>query len=51
MPPPTDDSATPQSGATVPAPIPQSTTIMASNFMCNVSLPPKLEIHSENLSK
>ena len=42
----TDDSATPQSGAS--APIPQSTTTMASTFMCNVSLPPKIEIHSGN---
>ena len=47
----TDDSVTPQSGASVPAPVSQSTTTMASTFMCNVSLPPKLEIHSGNLSK
>ena len=46
----TDDSVTLQSGASVPAPVSQSTTTMASTFMCSVSLPPKLEIHSGNLS-
>ena len=44
----TDDSATLQSGASIPAPAPtpSSSTTMASTFMCNISLPLKLEIHS-----
>ena len=41
---PSDGDA--NSGATAP-----SASIMASSFMCNVSLPPKLEIHSGKLSK
>ena len=45
------DNATPQSGTSVSTSIPDSVTTMASSFMCNVSLPPKLEVHSTNLSK
>ena len=42
---PSDGDA--NSGATVSA-IAPSASIMASSFMCNVSLPPKLKIHSGN---
>ena len=45
---PSDGDA--NSGATASATAP-SASIMASSFMCNVSLPPKLEIHSGKLSK
>ena len=45
---PSDGDA--NSGATASATAP-SGSIMASSFMCNVSLPPKLEIHSGKLSK
>ena len=45
------DNATPQFGTSVSTSIPDSVTTMASSFMCNVSLPPKLEVHSTNLSK
>ena len=45
------DNATRQSGTSVSTSIPDSVTTMASSFMCNVSLPPKLEVHSTNLSK
>ena len=41
---PSDGDA--NSGAIAP-----SASIMASSFMCNVSLPPKLKIHSGNSSK
>ena len=47
----TDDRATLQSGGSVPAPTSSSTTTMASTFVCNMSLPLKLEIQSGNLSK
>ena len=45
------DTANPQSGTSVPPSIPHCVTPMASSFMCNVSLPPKLEIYNANLSK
>ena len=45
---PSDSDANPGATAFATAP---SASIMASSFMCNVSLPPKLEIHSGNLSK
>ena len=38
------------SGATASA-IAPSASIMASSFMCNVYLPPKLKIHSGHFSK
>ena len=47
----TDDRATLQSGASVPAPTSSSTTTMASTFVCNMSLLLKLEIQSGNLFK
>ena len=45
---PSDGDA--NSGATASATAPSAST-MASSFMCNVSLPPKLEIHRGKLSK
>ena len=45
---PSDGDA--NSGATASA-IAPSASIMASSFMCNVSLPMKLEIHSGKFSK
>ena len=45
------DNATLQSGTSVSTSIPDSVTTMASSFMCNVSLPPKLGVHSTNGSK
>ena len=45
------DNPTPQPGRGASASIPHPATTMASSFMCNVSLPPKLEIQSGNLSK
>ena len=45
---PSDGDA--NSGATASTTAP-SASIMAFSFMCNVSLPPKLEIHSGKLSK
>ena len=45
---PSDGDA--NSGATASA-IAPSASIVASSFMCNVSLPPKLKIHSGNSSK
>ena len=47
----TDDRATLQSGASVPAPTSSSTTTMASTFVCNMSLLLKLEIQRGNLFK